>query len=166
MGNTLPWSLCRFCQWRKSGVLQWGINCKSTQICCCCYKTKAVTRAMLMWQDPVDWLGTGVGAGKKRLMQVKNLEGDPCSCITFQREGYTGKQLSSLLRGLFPTCLAGQWYLLTSLAFGSGVTLSAPAPSFESWVSAPGLCPRCEISSGNYKCGILGDGGELDRHFW
>lgn len=97
-------------------------------------------------------------------MQVRNLEGDPCSCITFQRDGCTGKQLSSLLQGLFPTRLAGQWYLLTSLAFGSLVTLSAPALSLESWVSAPGLCPRCEISSANYKCEILRGGGGLDRH--
>lgn len=49
---------------------------------------------MLMWQDAVDWLGAGVGAGRKRLMQVRNLEGDPCSCISFQREGCAGKQLS------------------------------------------------------------------------
>lgn len=44
------------------------------------------------------------------------------------------------------------------------MTLSAPALSLEGWVSAPGLCLRCEISSGNYKCEILRGGGELDRH--
>lgn len=165
MGNTLLWSLCRFCQWRKFVLLHWGIKCKSNQICCC-YKTKAVSCAMVMWQDSVDWLGMCVGAGRKRLTQVRNLEGDPCSCISFQREGCTGKQLSSLLQGLFATRLAGQWYLLTSMAFGSLMTLSAPALSLKSWVSALGLCPRCEISSGNYKCEILGDGGELDLHSW
>lgn len=104
VGSTLPWSLCRFCQWRVCPATLRN-KCKSNQICCCCcYKPKAVTRAMVMWQDPVDWLGCGlgVGAGRKRLTPVRNLEGDPCSCITFQREGCTGKQLSSLLQGSFP----------------------------------------------------------------
>lgn len=38
-------------------------------------------------------------------------------------KGAQGSSYPSLLQGLFPS-LAGQWYSLTSLAFGSSVTLS------------------------------------------
>lgn len=117
---------------------------------------------MLMWQDAVDWLGTAVGAGRKRLTQVRNLEGDPCSCISFQREGCTGKQLSVTAPGALSQ-LSRTVVFINISGIRSSVTLS-PALSLQSWVSDPGLCPRCEISSGNYKCGISGGGGELDRH--
>lgn len=38
--------------------------------------TKAVTCAALVWLDPGDWFGG------KRLTRGRNLEVDPCGCIT------------------------------------------------------------------------------------